>query len=54
MAKGTASALTTVSSFPTASVNSNRSVSTRLDQWITVKSWYALFSETDRSTLTVI
>ena len=33
MAKGTASALATVSGFPTASVNTNRSVSTRLDQW---------------------
>ena len=50
MAKGTASALATVSGFPTASVNTNRSVSTRLDQWMTVKSWYALFSENNRST----
>ena len=54
MAKGTASALATVSGFPTASVNTNRSVSTRLDQWMTVKSSYALFSETTRSTPTVI
>ena len=38
MAKGNASALATVSSFPTASVNTNRSVSTRLVLWMTVKS----------------
>ena len=54
MAKGIASVLATVSSFPTASANTNRSVSTRLDQWMTVKSWYVLFSENKRSGPTVI
>ena len=54
MAKGTASALATVSGFPTPSANTNRSVSTRLDQWMTVKSWYALFSENSISVQTAV
>ena len=54
MAKGIASALDTVSGFPTASVNTNRSVSTLLGQWMTVRFWYALYSENNRPTATVI
>ena len=53
MAKGNASALATANGFLTARVKTSRSASTLPEQWLIVKSWYALSSETNRSGPTV-
>ena len=50
MAKATASVLATGRDFPSACVSTNRSVSTPLVQWPTVKSWCALSSENSKPT----